>query len=61
MALFSYRIVEDEFKKAYMTNSRLKTRLNNFKTQMDVANNSEDDWVGIRPEWTTVDRIIARR
>ncbi|KAJ6853702.1 CHD3-type chromatin-remodeling factor PICKLE [Iris pallida] len=54
-------IPEEEFKKACKANPRLKTRLNNFKSQMDLVNNSEDDWVGIRPEWTTVDRIIARR
>lgn len=54
-------IPEEEFKKAFKTNPRLKTRVNNFKSQMDLVNNSEDDWVGIRPEWTTVDRIIARR
>lgn len=28
---------------------------------MDAISNSEDDWVAIRPEWTTVDRIIATR
>lgn len=55
------RIPEDEFKKASKTNHWLKTRLNKFKEQMDSVNNSEDEWVAIRPEWTTVDRVLASR
>lgn len=54
-------IPEDEFKKASKTNPRLKTRLNKFKEQMGSMNKSEDEWIAIRPEWTTVDRVLASR
>lgn len=54
-------VPEKEFLKASKTHPRLKTRLNNFHKQMESMDNSEDDWVAIRPEWTTVDRIIASR
>lgn len=53
---------EKEFVKAYKTNHRLKTRVNNFHRQkLESSNNNEDDFVAIRPEWTTVDRILAYR
>lgn len=52
---------EKEFQKAYKSNHRLKTRVNNFHRQMESTNNSEDDFLAIRPEWTTVDRILACR
>lgn len=58
---FPWRIPEKEFLKAYKTNSRLKTKVNNFHRQMASNNNAEDEYVAIRPEWTTVDRIIASR
>lgn len=61
LLLLCNRIPEDEFKKASKTNPRLKTRLNKFKEQMDSLNNSEDEWIAIRPEWTTVDRLLASR
>ncbi|XP_010526237.1 PREDICTED: CHD3-type chromatin-remodeling factor PICKLE-like [Tarenaya hassleriana] len=54
-------VPEQEFQRAYKSNPRLRTRVNNFHRQMASANNNEDDFVAIRPEWTTVDRIIARR
>ncbi|XP_010942119.1 CHD3-type chromatin-remodeling factor PICKLE [Elaeis guineensis] len=54
-------IPEKDFLKASKTHPRLKTRLNNFHKQMESMDNSEDDWVAIRPEWTTVDRILASR
>ncbi|VYS53442.1 unnamed protein product [Arabidopsis thaliana] len=54
-------VPEKEFQKAYKSNHRLKTRVNNFHRQMESFNNSEDDFVAIRPEWTTVDRILACR
>lgn len=47
--------------KAGKANPRLKTKLKSFSKQMDGMDNSEDDWIAIRPEWTTVDRIIASR
>lgn len=52
---------EKDFVKAYKDNPRLRMKVNNFNRQMDVANNSEDEYVGLRPEWTTVDRILACR
>nr|CAD1825673.1 unnamed protein product [Ananas comosus var. bracteatus] len=54
-------VTENEFLKASKAHPRLKTRLNNFHRQMDSMDKSDDDWVAIRPEWTTVDRIIASR
>ncbi|KAJ0984869.1 hypothetical protein J5N97_003225 [Dioscorea zingiberensis] len=54
-------VQEKEFLKAAKTNPRLKTKLKSFSKQMDGMDNSEDDWIAIRPEWTTVDRILASR
>ncbi|XP_008799628.2 CHD3-type chromatin-remodeling factor PICKLE-like [Phoenix dactylifera] len=54
-------VPEKEFLKAAKTHPRLKTRINNFHKQMESMDNSEDDWVAIRPEWTTVDKILASR
>ncbi|KAL9338729.1 hypothetical protein Peur_067744 [Populus x canadensis] len=54
-------VPEKEFLKAFKSNPRLKTKVNNFNRQMALNNNSEDDFVAIRPEWTTVDRILACR
>ncbi|CAA2968529.1 CHD3-type chromatin-remodeling factor PICKLE [Olea europaea subsp. europaea] len=54
-------VSEKDFVKAYKDNPRLRMKVNNFNRQMDVANNSEDEYVGLRPEWTTVDRILACR
>lgn len=53
---------EKEFQKAYKSNHRLKTRVNNFHRQkLESTSNNDDDFVAIRPEWTTVDRILAHR
>ncbi|XP_042503732.1 CHD3-type chromatin-remodeling factor PICKLE [Macadamia integrifolia] len=54
-------VPEKEFLKAFKAHPRLKTKVNNFHRQMSSINNSEDDFVAIRPEWTTVDRILATR
>ncbi|XP_057959148.1 CHD3-type chromatin-remodeling factor PICKLE-like [Malania oleifera] len=54
-------VPEKEFLKAFKAHPRLKTKVNNFHRQMASINNSEDDFVAIRPEWTTVDRILACR
>ncbi|XP_077222222.1 chromatin remodeling factor CHD3 (PICKLE) isoform X2 [Tasmannia lanceolata] len=54
-------VPEKEFLKAFKAHPRLRTKINNFHRQMDFVNNSEDEWVAIRPEWTTVDRILASR
>nr|DAD25895.1 TPA_asm: hypothetical protein HUJ06_027363 [Nelumbo nucifera] len=54
-------VPEKEFHKAFKAHPRLRTKVNNFHRQMASVNNSEDDFVAIRPEWTTVDRILACR
>ncbi|KAH9622678.1 hypothetical protein KSS87_011394 [Heliosperma pusillum] len=54
-------VPEKQFMKAFKTLPRLKTKFNNFHRQMSSVNNSDDDFVAIRPEWTTVDRILACR
>lgn len=59
--VFSFRVSEKEFLKAFKSNPRLKTKVNNFHRQMASSNTSDEDFVAIRPEWTMVDRIIACR
>ncbi|XP_015079213.1 CHD3-type chromatin-remodeling factor PICKLE isoform X1 [Solanum pennellii] len=54
-------VPEKEFLKAYKLHPRLKTKVNNFHRQMSSMTNSEEDYVAIRSEWTTVDRILACR
>ncbi|XP_024982833.1 CHD3-type chromatin-remodeling factor PICKLE [Cynara cardunculus var. scolymus] len=54
-------VPEKEFIKAYKELPRLRTKVNNFRKQMPVGSNSEDDFVPIRPEYTMVDRILACR
>lgn len=54
-------VPEKEFLKAFKSNPRMRTKVNNFHRQMTSNNSSEDDFVAIRPEWTTVDRILACR
>ncbi|XP_068652751.1 CHD3-type chromatin-remodeling factor PICKLE-like [Aristolochia californica] len=54
-------VPEKKFLKAFKANPRLRSKVNNFHKQMDSTSSSGDDWVSIRPEWTTVDRIIATR
>ncbi|KAE8701589.1 CHD3-type chromatin-remodeling factor PICKLE [Hibiscus syriacus] len=54
-------VPEEEILKAFKSNPHLRTKLNNFHRQMESKNKSEDDFVAIRPEWTTVDRILACR
>lgn len=54
-------VPEKEFLKAFKTLPRLKTKVSNFHRQMESMNTSEDDFIAIRPEWTTVDRVIAIR
>ncbi|KAK3033012.1 hypothetical protein RJ639_037141 [Escallonia herrerae] len=60
-AIYHPRVPEKEFVKAYKAHPRLRMKVNNFQRQMSSANNTEDDFVAIRPEWTTVDRILACR
>ncbi|PIA60914.1 hypothetical protein AQUCO_00300438v1 [Aquilegia coerulea] len=52
-------VPEKEFLKAFKANPRLRTKVNKFHQQ--AANNNEDEFVAIRPDWTTVDRILASR
>ncbi|KAL3497299.1 hypothetical protein ACH5RR_040031, partial [Cinchona calisaya] len=54
-------VPEREFIKAYKALPRLRTKVNNFHRQISSINSSEDDYVAIRPDWTTVDRILACR
>ncbi|KAK7283118.1 hypothetical protein RIF29_12416 [Crotalaria pallida] len=54
-------VPEKDFQKAFKTYPRLRTKLNNFHRQMASVNTSEEDFVAIRPEWTTVDRVLACR
>ncbi|KAM5564718.1 CHD3-type chromatin-remodeling factor PICKLE [Rosa sericea] len=54
-------IPEKEFFKAFKTYPRLKQKVNNFNRQSSSNNNTDDEFVAIRPEWTTVDRILACR
>ncbi|PRQ42235.1 putative DNA helicase chromatin regulator PHD family [Rosa chinensis] len=54
-------IPEKEFFKAFETYPRLKQKVNNFNRQRSSINNTEEEFVAIRPEWTTVDRILACR
>ncbi|RDX76252.1 CHD3-type chromatin-remodeling factor PICKLE, partial [Mucuna pruriens] len=54
-------VPEKEFLKAFKTHPRLKTKVNNFHQKMASVNTSDEDFVAIRPEWTTVDRILACR
>ncbi|XP_015945340.1 CHD3-type chromatin-remodeling factor PICKLE [Arachis duranensis] len=54
-------VPEKEFVKAFKAYPRLRTKVNNFHRQMASVNTSDEDFVAIRPEWTTVDRILACR
>uniref|UniRef100_J3MBV3 Uncharacterized protein n=1 Tax=Oryza brachyantha TaxID=4533 RepID=J3MBV3_ORYBR len=54
-------VSESEYLETAKIHPRLKTRLNNFHRQMDATDKSDDDYSAIRPEWTTVDRILATR
>ncbi|WVZ82247.1 hypothetical protein U9M48_029533 [Paspalum notatum var. saurae] len=54
-------VSEKEYLEAARIHPRLKTRLNNFHKQMDSMEKSDDDFAAIRPEWTTVDRILSSR
>ncbi|AQL01564.1 CHD3-type chromatin-remodeling factor PICKLE [Zea mays] len=58
-------VSEKEYSEAANIHPRLRTRLNNFRRQKEAmkieAERSGEDIVAIRPEWTTVDRILASR
>jgi len=59
------RVPEQEFEKAYKSHPhlKLKLRVTRFNAAMDVfiAENGAHEFIAIRPEWKTVDRIIACR
>lgn len=59
---------EQELEEAYKSHPRLrlkthlKTRVKKFNAKMDYTISlNGDDYIAIRPEWTTVDRIIDCR
>uniref|UniRef100_A0A7N0U7Q7 CHD3-type chromatin-remodeling factor PICKLE n=1 Tax=Kalanchoe fedtschenkoi TaxID=63787 RepID=A0A7N0U7Q7_KALFE len=54
-------VPEKEFIKAFRSLPRLKTKVNNFHRQMETVNSLDEEFIAIRPEWVTVDRIIACR
>ncbi|KAL9819539.1 CHD3-type chromatin-remodeling factor CHR7 [Arabidopsis thaliana] len=58
-------VPEQEFEKAYKSHPhlKLKLRVTRFNAAMDVfiAENGAHEFIAIRPEWKTVDRIIACR
>ncbi|GJZ94954.1 hypothetical protein Tco_0667157, partial [Tanacetum coccineum] len=55
------QVPEKEFIEAYKELPRLRTKVNNFRKNMYVGNNAEDDFVAIRPEYTMVHRLLACR
>ncbi|KAI5063399.1 hypothetical protein GOP47_0021946 [Adiantum capillus-veneris] len=55
---------ETELEKAVKLYSGLKMKLNNFRRQLDSMkglNAMEDEWTPIRPEWTTVEKVLDSR
>ncbi|XP_020236439.1 CHD3-type chromatin-remodeling factor PICKLE [Cajanus cajan] len=54
-------VPEEEFLKAFKDHPGLKAKVNNFHRNMTSADIPNEDFVAIRPEWTTVDRILACR
>ncbi|MCO5577201.1 hypothetical protein L7F22_031025 [Adiantum nelumboides] len=57
-------IPETELEKAVKSYSGLKMKLNNFRRQLDSLkglNAIEDEWTPIRPEWTTVEKVLDSR
>ncbi|KAK7383460.1 hypothetical protein VNO78_29139 [Psophocarpus tetragonolobus] len=54
-------IPEEQFLKAFKNHPGLKTKVNNFHRHIASANEPDEDFVAIRPEWTMVDRILACR
>lgn len=54
-------VPEKEFVKAFKSNPRLRTKVNNFHRQASSSNNTDDEFVPIRTDWILVDRIIACR
>ncbi|CAH2077310.1 unnamed protein product [Thlaspi arvense] len=54
-------VLEQDLQKAYKSSHHLKTRVNKFHEKMDSIINNGEDFIAIRPEWTTVDRILASR
>lgn len=57
----NHRVPEQVFKNACKSNPQLITKVNNFYRMMESVRYNGDDFVAIRPEWTTVDQILASR
>lgn len=58
------RITADDLERGMKTFAGLRMKLNNFRKQLDGSqkwNTTDEDRVPIRPEWTTVDRILDMR
>ena len=59
------RVSEVELERAVKMYSGLKMKLNNFRRQLEsikgLNNALEDDWEPIRPEWTTVEKVLDSR
>lgn len=58
------RITADDLERGMKTFAGLRMKLNNFHKQLDGSqkwNTTDEDRVPIRPEWTTVDRILDTR
>lgn len=61
---FFPRIPEVELEKSLKMYSGLKMKLNNFRRQLDSMkglNAIEDEWMPIRSEWTTVEKVLDSR
>ncbi|KAG6555361.1 hypothetical protein Mapa_002587 [Marchantia paleacea] len=57
-------VKQEELDKAMKTFSWIRMKLNHFQRQLEAAkklSTSDEDRVSIRPEWTTVDRILDSR
>jgi chromodomain-helicase-DNA-binding protein 4 len=59
------RVPEVELERAVKVYSGLKMKLNNFRRQLEslkgLDSAMEDEWAPIRPEWTTVEKVLDSR
>lgn len=58
------RVTSENLERGMKTFAGLRMKLNHFHKLMDGAKNwnaADDDRMPIRPEWTTVDRILDMR
>ncbi|KAL3680801.1 hypothetical protein R1sor_023757 [Riccia sorocarpa] len=57
-------VKQEELEKAMKTFPGIRMKLNHFQRQLEAAkkmSTSDEDRISIRPEWTTVDRILDSR